>query len=126
MGALERPGRSAAMALCGALAACAASSSGVAVDGGRDAPIDGGEQGAADAGEASGDANALESDAGTDAQGTGGGPADAATGDSGMDATNDGSSDANTSLGSGAVCDTSYDKCGTGLKCCYSPGHPLD
>jgi hypothetical protein len=122
----QRPGRSATMALCGALAACSSSSSGIAVDGGGDAPVDGAEQGADDAGQASGDASASGSDAGADSAAKDWAPADAATSDTGVDATTDASGDANTSLGSGVVCDTGHDACGAGLKCCYSPGHPLD
>jgi hypothetical protein len=66
-----------------------------------------------------------------DAGGTeGGSPADHATdgavADAATDASPDAWPDAAGSLGSGAVCDTSHDACGPGLRCCYSGGVPLD
>jgi hypothetical protein len=122
----QRPWQRVTIALCGALAACSSSRSGSAVDGGGDAPVDGAEQAATDGSEEGGDSGALGSDARADSATTDGPSGDAATGDAGADATPDGSGDANGALGSGAVCDTSHDECGAGLKCCYSPGLPLD
>ena len=83
--------------------------------------------GVADAGlnsNAGGDAATIEGGFSADAA-PDGAVADAAT-EASTDASTDASPDATGSLGSGALCDTSHDECGPGLRCCYSGGVPLD
>ena len=70
------------------------------------------------------DAAATEGGSSADAA-TDGAVADAAT-EASTDASTDASPDATGSLGFGALCDTSHDECGPGLRCCYSGGVPLD